>query len=225
MIKKPTIIVGNGPVGRPGLGEYIDGFPRVVRFNTFQTKGFEADVGNRVTDWMFCAGKLSMRLGQWTARKLLRNTQNGLERTHVRVSARAITETHLDLWKIMGVRKASQYFIIPAKQAPAWVPRGQIIWPDKNTNWRVHKRIGAMMTTGIIAIMIAMKHFAEGPVEIVCFGPRDSFQNRHYFNAEHRHADPDSADFATSEWPHQWHREREVINEWEELGLVKRVDV
>jgi hypothetical protein len=45
------ILVGNGRslVGR-GLGQKIDSFPIVVRFNNFVTEGFEEHVGAR-TDW------------------------------------------------------------------------------------------------------------------------------------------------------------------------------
>lgn len=34
------------------LGEEIDSFDEVVRFNGFQTKGFQADVGSRTTVWI-----------------------------------------------------------------------------------------------------------------------------------------------------------------------------
>ncbi len=46
------VLVGNGRslLSREGLGPAIDAFDRVVRFNNFQTEGFETFVGAR-TDW------------------------------------------------------------------------------------------------------------------------------------------------------------------------------
>lgn len=47
-----VILVGSGPsiIGRK-LGETIDKFDIVVRFNTFKTAGFEKDVGSKIDDW------------------------------------------------------------------------------------------------------------------------------------------------------------------------------
>lgn len=53
MITKPHIVlVGNAPslLERPGFGAVIDAFPVVVRFNNFQTRGYERFVGAK-TDW------------------------------------------------------------------------------------------------------------------------------------------------------------------------------
>lgn len=46
------VIVGNGPslLGR-GLGDRIDGFAEIVRFNGYQVAGHERDVGRRTTIW------------------------------------------------------------------------------------------------------------------------------------------------------------------------------
>ena len=48
----PIIVVGNGPtlIGK-GLGPKIDSFPNVIRINKFRTKGYEHDVGSRITGW------------------------------------------------------------------------------------------------------------------------------------------------------------------------------
>lgn len=47
-----VVLVGNGPsiIGSQ-LGKIIDSYDEVVRFNNFQTKGFENDVGQKITLW------------------------------------------------------------------------------------------------------------------------------------------------------------------------------
>lgn len=52
-----TILVGNGPsLGGSGLGELIDSFDTVVRFNNFVTEGFERDLGSKITIWAVNVG-------------------------------------------------------------------------------------------------------------------------------------------------------------------------
>lgn len=50
--EKEILLVGNGRslLQRRGLGEKIDAFPLVIRFNNFSTVGFEPFVGQK-TDW------------------------------------------------------------------------------------------------------------------------------------------------------------------------------
>ena len=50
---KTIAVVGNGPgeIGK-GLGMEIDGHDVVIRFNNYQTKGFENDYGSRTDVWM-----------------------------------------------------------------------------------------------------------------------------------------------------------------------------
>ena len=59
---REIVLVGNGPsaLSHP-LGEAIDRFPAVVRFNDFQIEGFESDVGNKTDIWV---------VSDWTAIKL-----------------------------------------------------------------------------------------------------------------------------------------------------------
>jgi len=46
------VIVGNGPsLLGTGLGPVIDTHRLIIRFNAFETKGYEADVGTRSTHW------------------------------------------------------------------------------------------------------------------------------------------------------------------------------
>lgn len=48
-----VILVGNGPsVLGHKLGKVVDSFEEVVRFNNFQTKGFEEHVGGKTTLWV-----------------------------------------------------------------------------------------------------------------------------------------------------------------------------
>jgi len=51
------IMVGNGQgaIGR-GLGDVVDSYPRVFRFNNYVTKGFEKDLGSRTTDHVVTRG-------------------------------------------------------------------------------------------------------------------------------------------------------------------------
>lgn len=55
LILKPqarVVLVGNGPsVLGSRLGSVIDSYDEVVRFNNFQTSGFEVDVGRKTTLW------------------------------------------------------------------------------------------------------------------------------------------------------------------------------
>mmetsp|Transcript_25667 Transcript_25667/g.42964 ORF Transcript_25667/g.42964 Transcript_25667/m.42964 type:complete len:410 (-) Transcript_25667:62-1291(-) len=47
------VVVGNGQsVLSTGLGARIDEFEEVVRFNFYQTRGFEPDVGSKTTTWV-----------------------------------------------------------------------------------------------------------------------------------------------------------------------------
>jgi SAM-dependent methyltransferase len=47
-----VVLVGNGPsVLRSPLGAVIDSFDEVIRFNEFETKGFEKHVGSKTTFW------------------------------------------------------------------------------------------------------------------------------------------------------------------------------
>ena len=70
-LKKPTeptrlingtcVLVGNGPtLLGSGLGEAIDAHDEIVRFNNYQTLGFEADCGKRTTIWS-CYGENAKR--------------------------------------------------------------------------------------------------------------------------------------------------------------------
>lgn len=52
---KKIAIVGNSPnLQGKGLGAKIDGFDVVVRFNNYQTKGFEKDYGSKTDVWICC---------------------------------------------------------------------------------------------------------------------------------------------------------------------------
>lgn len=45
-----TLILGNGPsVLKHNAGQEIDAFDRVIRFNNFETAGFEAQIGRKTT--------------------------------------------------------------------------------------------------------------------------------------------------------------------------------
>jgi hypothetical protein len=47
-----VVLVGNGPgVLRAELGEVIDGFDEVIRFNAYRLQGFERHTGRRTTIW------------------------------------------------------------------------------------------------------------------------------------------------------------------------------
>ncbi len=51
-LKTPIMLVGNGPsVLDSSLGTQIDAFDHIVRFNNYQTKGYEKHVGKRTTIW------------------------------------------------------------------------------------------------------------------------------------------------------------------------------
>lgn len=51
-MSRSIVVVSNAPCLKgSGLGEIIDSFDDVVRFNAFSTKGFEQDVGTKTTIW------------------------------------------------------------------------------------------------------------------------------------------------------------------------------
>lgn len=51
-----VVIVGNGPsLHGSSLGSKIDEFEYVVRINSFETEGHEADAGTKITHWMLNA--------------------------------------------------------------------------------------------------------------------------------------------------------------------------
>lgn len=52
MRREKVVLVGNGAsLIDSRLGERIDAFPTIIRFNDFVIRGFEDDVGNRTTIW------------------------------------------------------------------------------------------------------------------------------------------------------------------------------
>lgn len=57
LIGGECVLVGNGPsLMESSLGEKIDSYPEIVRFNDFKTDGYEKHVGRRTTLWS-CYGK------------------------------------------------------------------------------------------------------------------------------------------------------------------------
>lgn len=51
-MSRSLVVVSNAPCLKGSkLGRIIDSFDEVLRFNSFRTKGFEEDVGSRVTIW------------------------------------------------------------------------------------------------------------------------------------------------------------------------------
>lgn len=58
--KPRVIIVGNGPsLQGSGLGEFIDEFDIVVRFNSYRTAGYEKDVGSKIDIYVRCSTALN----------------------------------------------------------------------------------------------------------------------------------------------------------------------
>ena len=46
------ILIGNGPSAiKSKLGDEIDAFDDVIRFNLYQVEGYEASIGNKTTFW------------------------------------------------------------------------------------------------------------------------------------------------------------------------------
>jgi len=66
---REILLVGNGPsaLSYP-LGEDIDRFPDVVRFNEFQVTGFERYIGHRLTLWAMSSNMAPMLLGAYPER-------------------------------------------------------------------------------------------------------------------------------------------------------------
>jgi hypothetical protein len=61
LIRGDCLLVGNGPsLLGSGLGQTIDSYSEVVRFNNYTLSGFEADVGSRTTLWS-CYGQNAQR--------------------------------------------------------------------------------------------------------------------------------------------------------------------
>ena len=65
-----VLLVGNGPsAGGRFLGSVIDNAPKVVRFNAYETAGFEPHVGRRVDAWAVNQNRVTRaRLEQWSSR-------------------------------------------------------------------------------------------------------------------------------------------------------------
>ena len=62
LLRGDCILVGNGPsLLDSELGDTIDSYSEVVRFNDFQTEGFEKHVGSRTTLWS-CYGKNAQKV-------------------------------------------------------------------------------------------------------------------------------------------------------------------
>lgn len=62
LIRGDCVLVGNGPsILNSNLGEKIDSYSEVVRFNDFQIKGYEKHTGSRTTLWS-CYGKNAQKV-------------------------------------------------------------------------------------------------------------------------------------------------------------------
>jgi hypothetical protein len=46
------LIIGNAPIKKKNMGEKIDKFDYVVRFNNYKIEGYESDIGKKITDWI-----------------------------------------------------------------------------------------------------------------------------------------------------------------------------
>jgi len=217
MDKKPTIIVGSGPILNPNLGDFVDSFARVMRFNKFVTEGWEGAVGSKITDWFFIGGNMQRKLSKWKAGDLLANSMNGLERVLIRVENKVIDPCHLELYRIFGIPSENLFIV---NRGGGGVPEDRRLWVDEEFFKYIIGRLGAYPTTGILGILLVLEHYCDPPVPLVGFGPSDKFVNCHYYN-DWKHDDPRDPSVKKA---HPWHKERELINEWEREGLVERCD-
>lgn len=222
MCKKPIFLVGNGPILDPNLGSYIDSFTRVMRFNTFRLDGHQKAVGSKVTDWVMTGGRFGRKLKDLSAWDLLIHCMSGLERVLVRINPETGIRVIREFYRVCGIPYDHLIFLVGKPRDT--ISPARRWWPTEIFN-SVKDRLGKSPTTGLLGIMLAIEYYCDPPVHIACFGPRDKYVKGHYYRSSSRSVvyKPDEP-ILGKVW-HNWHGERDIINEWEDQGLVRRCDI
>ena len=162
------IVVGNGPsLNGSGLGPTIDSYDRVFRFNNFVTKGFEADVGEKVTDW---------------ARGYISNLEPGseeFERTW--------------FWCPPGSHRDFSGYVTKAEEKHEGVPLfrmpNAIMWEllEISPTWRHGKRTKGLPhkgpSCGLVTLLTLSKLYAL-PIQYVGVGEFGNPPQHHYWRGD-----------------------------------------
>ena len=147
-----VLLVGNGPALRErSLGEAIDRFDTVVRFNSFVTKGMEEHTGSRTTLWC--------HMMQWCAAAQFRRNRRNSAQFGATVSDRSLPRTRYHLSDVEVAQKAAwlptcyawnhvvlaPLFFVPFYLMPMLPSKSAFTWSPA-TYWRAHRTLGPRRT-------------------------------------------------------------------------------
>lgn len=206
---KPTVcVVGNSVNLRDcPIGTLIDEHDVVVRVNWYTIDGFEKYSGTKTTHWMLFCSYLEDTLARG-------HVHSGTIRYH----CRGIT----GLWgRHYGNRAEWEYCL---SLLPGWKQAEKIghrptafavqRWKDDYERFFGHPDDRLKMpTTGLLAVVKAIEKWGV-TINIAGFGHRHQTRHGHYYNPKYTPLND----------VHDWDAERQLLNEWEEDGIIRRLD-
>lgn len=216
-LQRPSVVVvGNGGSLRGSrLGWMIDGYDVVVRCNWYTLDGYEADVGTRTTHWCIMCSPRTLTHFQTATVPFgtFRTDCSHLTELWLRYTGHDEPyEKALTLfqnWKHAETVQTTQFpncswWMEPGVTRPQQPPEKDIMRID-------------MATTGLLAVLKALDKWGP-PVNIAGFGPRHEVVPHHYEHDGYEHPPKEHVPVIDFE------AERLLLNEWEERGLVRRLD-
>ena len=215
-----VLLVGNGPSLRErSLGEAIDRFDTVVRFNSFVTKGMEEHTGSRTTLWC--------HMMQWCAAAQFRRNRRNSAQFGATVSDRSLPRTRYHLSDVEVAQKAAwlptcyawnhvvlaPLFFVPFYLMPMLPSKSAFTWSPA-TYWRAHRTLGLaphqVPTTGFVLLMRLLEQVDR--VHLVGFDGFAGNKELHYYRERRLQVEVNAAGALL----HDWGREQ--------LGIQRLVD-
>ena len=195
-MKPPACIVGSAPsILGTYLGSTIDDYQFVSRINHYKSEGYIKDIGEKLTHWYVQTNQLVPKEPDFCDHILVRENPFIYFNPYIR---EAVEKQYSD-FNFHWIHTQMDEF-----QNAACVKEAGI---DDWQKWNVQH----LATTGLLAIIMALNEW--GKADIAGFGASYESKPGHYFNGKarfYRHHDLDV--------------ERELINRWVEMGLVRRLD-
>jgi hypothetical protein len=224
-------VVANGPILDPNLGSFIDGHDRVIRFNRYETEGYEKAMGSKTTDWVLLDKLITLRQLDQFKRVLVRCNRDRLFQLHMTICRtfgflkRGSYQCHKSLKYPTPRLPKSLYYIY--SEPHEVIPEARRLYPMPFVLDQLRPKLkGGVPSTGLLGLIMLIRYgacpewfYVDGfatPVKLIGYGPRDRLINCHYFDGSKR---------KSIGGLHNYDAERELINEWEKECLVERCDV